>query len=122
MNRPGLPFLLGLVSVIALVAAIASSIQSSMNARCQATVTEQLVSALRERTAAAANDRDADRAESRATTVLIQTVFSAKSRTEIQAAYKVYEANLAAVDKQRDEAERQRRDHPLPDLPSQTCR
>ena len=39
-----------------------------------------------------------------------------------EVAARALEEYLAAVDKQRAEAERQRRDHPLPDLPSQTCR
>lgn len=119
------------VSFVALVVATASGIQRQADSarleayiRCQVAVNEATAMATRERAAAAEVDRAADRDESTATRTLILAVFTATgpdAREQIRAAFVAYDRRLREVEARRGEAERQRREHPLPPLPSETC-
>lgn len=119
------------VSFIALVVASVTGIQRQADSarlaayiRCQVAVNEAMAVATRDRAAAAEVDRAADRDESTATRTLILAVFTATgpaARDQVRAAFVAYDLTLRDLDARRGEAERQRREHPLPPLPSQTC-
>lgn len=113
-------FLLGL-SALALLAAVWSSVQGQAYARCQAMVNESQSIAQRERAAAADQDRQADQQESAATAALIRSVFTSGSRAQSLTAYATYKTTLDDINARRADTDQQRRAHPLPALPSETC-
>lgn len=93
--------------------------------RCQVSVNEATAMATRARTEAAEVDQAADQAESAATRTLILTVFTATGpdpREQVRAAFVAYDRALREIQTRRAEAEQQRITHPLPPLPSETCR
>jgi hypothetical protein len=108
-------------SLVALVLSGYSSYQTRTYSQCQSMVTELLIAASMARADAAEEDRKSDREESRATALLIQTVFTATTTDERVAAYSVYAQTLAALDQKRRETADERAKHPLPQPPSQTC-
>lgn len=108
-------------SLIALVLSGYSSYQTRSYSQCQSMVTEALIQASMARSDAAQEDRRSDRDESRATALLIQTVFTATTSQERIAAYETYAKQLAAIDEQRRATEEERARHPLPSPPSQAC-
>jgi hypothetical protein len=73
------------------------------------------------RSDAAEEDRQSDREESRATALLIQTVFTATTSEERIAAYAAYAEALNDIDQKRRDTAEERAKHPLPSPPSQTC-
>jgi hypothetical protein len=108
-------------SLVALVLSGYSSYQTRAYSQCQSNVTEALIQASIARADAAEEDRKADREESRATSLLIQTVFTATTTDERIAAYSVYAQTLGRLDEQRAATATYRAQHPLPEPPSQTC-
>ena len=90
-------------------------------ARCQARVNDAIVSSTLARADAADQDRASDRAESTATANLIQGVFTASSREQLQHVYALYEHSMGEITERRAAAEAQRRANPLPAPPSETC-
>lgn len=121
------------VSFAAMILASVVGIQRQADANrlrtyiaCQAAVNEASALAARERSVAADVDRAADRDESTAARELILEVFTTPAgpdaRDKIRASFVQYEQALRAVDARRADAEQQRRTHPLPPLPSETCR
>lgn len=110
-----------IVSFLALITAAYSGVASQQYARCQANWNEQSALATRERAEAADQDRNTDRAESEATKTLILTVFAAKSPEQARAAFVTYEEAQRRIDAARAAAEQQRRENPMPPLPSETC-
>ena len=128
------PVQIGLLALSAasLVAAVLVGAQRQADAHrlqdyiaCQAGVNEAMALAQRSRSEATDQDRAADRAETTAARTLIVTVFTATgpdARSKILAAFATYDRALKDVDASRAGAERQRREHPLPPLPSETCR
>ena len=108
-------------SLIALVLSGYSNYQSRSYSQCQSAVTEALIQASIARADAAEEDRHSDRDESRATSLLIQTVFTATTVEERIAAYQAYAKTLEQIDQKRAETAKQRADHPLPEPPSQVC-
>lgn len=108
-------------SLIALVLSGYSSYQTRTYSQCQSMVTEALIQASIARSDAAEEDRRSDRDESRATALLIQTVFTATTVDERIAAYNAYATTLASIDQKRQETADERARHPLPQPPSQTC-
>jgi hypothetical protein len=109
------------LSVIALVLAVASGLRSQSYARCQAGVNDALIAAQSARADAAQQDQRADRAESEATAALIRTVFEVATPQERLAAYAKYRAALDEIDARRRSAEADRKANPLPAPPSQAC-
>lgn len=123
MSRRGSIALL-IISFIALIVASYSGVTGQAYARCQAGLNERSAIAQRARGDAAAQDRDADRAESTATRDLIVAVFSAagpNARDEVRAAFARYETRMREIETTRQEAEQRRQQNPLPPLPSETC-
>lgn len=108
-------------SLVALVLSGYSSYQTRTYAQCQSMVTETLIQASVARADAAEEDRKADREESRATALLIQTVFTATTTEERIAAYNTYATTLANLDRIRQQTAEERAQHPLPKPPSQAC-
>lgn len=108
-------------SLIALVLSGYSSYQTRTYAQCQSMVTEALIQASMARSDAAEEDRQSDREESRATALLIQTVFTATTVEERIAAYNAYATTLNDIDRKRAQTADERARHPLPSPPSQTC-
>lgn len=108
-------------SLIALVLSGYSSYQTRWYSQCQSLVTESLIQASVARADAAEVDRQSDREESRATALLIQTVFTAATTEERIAAYNTYAVKLAELDRQRQLTADERARHPLPKPPSQAC-
>lgn len=108
-------------SLIALVLSGYSSYQTRSYSECQSAVTESLIQASIARGDAAEEDRKSDRDESRATALLIQTVFTATTSQERIAAYEAYSKQLAVIDEQRRTTADERARHPIPNPPSQTC-
>lgn len=108
-------------SLVALVLSGYSSYQTRTYSQCQSMVTEALIQASMARSDAAEEDRRSDREESRATALLIQTVFTATTVEERIAAYNAYAVSLATIDEKRKKTEDERSKHPLPQPPSQTC-
>lgn len=117
--------IVGLVLVVASVAALVMSAYSSYRLRtyaaCQSAVTEQLIRVQNARADAAAQDRQTDRDESSATATLIIAVFSLQSGQERVAAYGEYRTTLDALTARRAATEQQRKANPLPAPPSQVC-
>lgn len=110
-----------IASLIALVLSGYSSYRSGSYARCQSTVTEQLIRAAGARAAAAEQDRQTDLEESAATALLIRTVFTVVTAPERVAAYDAYQQKLAELAQRRDAAAKEREANPLPEPPSQAC-
>ena len=108
-------------SLVALVLSGYSSYQTRAYSQCQSAVTEALIQASMARADAAEEDRRSDRDESRATALLIQTVFTATTSAERIAAYDTYAAELQRIDSRRMQTEDDRAKHPLPQPPSQAC-
>lgn len=108
-------------SVLAVLLAVNSTLQSSAYARCQSQVTEALIRSSTARAAAAEQDRQSDVKESAATAELIRTVFTAQTGPERLAAYATYRKALDDIAVTRAATEKQRKDNPLPAPPSQTC-
>lgn len=123
MSRRGSIALL-VISFAALVIAAYSGITGQAYAHCQAKLNERSALAQRARADAAAQDRDADRAESTATRDLIVAVFNASgpnARDENRASFARYETRMKEIETTRQEAEQRRQQNPLPPLPSETC-
>lgn len=110
-----------IASAIAMVLATYTGVTGQIRNDCQVRVNEAQAVAQRERAAAADQDRAADRTEAAAIRELVRAVFASKTQTEVLAANARYELAVAEVDRQRADAEEQRRLHPLPPLPSETC-
>jgi hypothetical protein len=108
-------------SLVAVVMSGFTSYQLRGFNECQSGVYEQLVQASLARSEAAEQDRQSDRAESRATALLIQAVFTGASTADRLAAYETYRLSMEDVDSRRDATAREREAHPLPDPPSQAC-
>lgn len=108
-------------SLVALVLSGYSNLQAYDYSKCQSGVTESLIQASMARSDAASQDRALDRDESRATALLIQTVFTATTSNERIAAYSAYAKTLEDIDKRRQEIEVERANHPLPEPPSKAC-
>ena len=108
-------------SLIALVLSGYSNYQARAYSQCQSNVTEALIQASIARADAAEEDRRSDREESRATSLLIQTVFTATTTEERIAAYQAYATTLEQIDQKRNDTAKQRAEHPLPEAPSQVC-
>jgi len=104
-----------------MVLAAYTGITGQIRSDCQARVNEAQALAQRERSAAADQDRAADRVEAAAFRDLVRGVFSSTNQAGVLAANARYELAIAEVDRQRAVAEQQRREHPLPPLPSETC-
>lgn len=120
ITRPRAVALLA-VSVLSLLIAAYSGVQTRSQAACQAQVNEQAALSARAGREAAEWDRAADRAESEATKTLILAVFAAKTPEQAQTAFAAYEETQSRVAATRAETDRQRRENPLPPLPSETC-
>lgn len=109
-----LVIVIGLASALVLIAAVVSGLQQASLARrqttyahCQAKVNDALINAQNARVVAANQDRDAlDR--------MVSDITRAMSRADTEAALARYQQTRAATD-----AERKR--HPLPAPPSQSC-
>lgn len=120
-----------IASFVSLIVASVTGIQRQTDSarleryiRCQVSVNEAMAMATRDRATAAEVDRAADRDESTATRTLILSVFTATgpdAREQVRAAFVSYDKTLRDIDVRRADAERQRREHPLPPLPSETC-
>ena len=119
-NR-GFGLALVVASLVALVLSGYSSYQTRTYSQCQSGVTEALIQASMARSDAAEEDRRSDRDESRATALLIQTVFTATTPAERISAYETYAAELQRIDAKRMQTEEDRARHPLPEPPSQAC-
>jgi hypothetical protein len=122
MNRSRLVGIVVMVaSVLAVLLAVNSTLQSSAYARCQSRVTEALIRSSTARAAAAEQDRQSDVQESAATAELIRTVFTVQTAAERIEAYATYRKALDTINAKRAATEKQRKDNPLPAPPSQTC-
>ncbi len=104
-----------------MVLAAYTGITGQIRSDCQVRVNEAQAVAQRERSAAADQDRAADRVEAAAFRELVRGVFASKDQAGVLAANARYEQTIAEVDRLRAVAEQQRREHPLPALPSETC-
>lgn len=108
-------------SLIALVLSGFSTYQARGYNRCQSDVYEKLAQASLIRSEAAEEDRKSDRAESRATALLIQAVFTGSTTADRLAAYETYRVTMEGIDQQRAETAKDREANPLPEPPSRAC-
>lgn len=120
------------VSFCALIIASATGLQRQADSarlaayiRCQVAVNEAAAMATRARAEATEVDQAATQDESTATRTLILAVFAATgpdAREQVRAAFAAYDRSQRQIQARRAEAEQQRKTHPLPPLPSETCR
>lgn len=112
MRRPTREQVIGWVVLVASLLALGIAGYSGLKTRsyveCQAAWSQAYAASARERAAAAAVDRQA-------LDDMVRSVLTATSREQSRAALVTYETARA-------EADAQRAQHPLPDLPDEVCR
>lgn len=123
------------LSLVALLVSIGTRVRQTEYTACQSAVTDQYIAAANARSEAAGADRALDRQEISLLFELLDTqvdfinaVIGSKSADEVLEAFKRYNVAVGESDRRRAEIatkradnERERREHPLPAPPSQTC-
>lgn len=118
-RRPTLNHTVAVITAVLAAYVTYVSVQQGDVAECQARVNAQFTAAIQERSEANETDDAADTAADRAILRLARSIVNEPQTTD--AALRRYVEDMQEVQRSRRQADRQRAEHPLPDLPEETC-